>query len=150
MLFSNLLVVLSAAAATASVEKRTSLEDNFKLQVQGGPLDGKWVAGAYDTSGAFLDDKIDDLEFSLLAGTLTGAVGVPDGGPGTFGFPDLAFIYFETYQSSEITGCSINVLTSILTGCTSTFDSNTYDTFGAAANKPSTELQWAFGNSTTD
>ncbi|RVD85411.1 uncharacterized protein DFL_003734 [Arthrobotrys flagrans] len=153
MFFSKFLIVFGATAASAlavpanlkhpakAVEKR-AIEDAFKLQVQGGPLDGKWVVGAYDTTGAFVDTAGEAVEFSLSSGTLQS----PVGNPGILGLPTIAWIFFDNI-SNPITGCSIDPVTSQLTGCTATYGSTyNYDVFGAVVH----DVVWAIGNSGTN
>ncbi|KAK6532412.1 hypothetical protein TWF281_006601 [Arthrobotrys megalospora] len=145
MLFSKILVLLGVAAtATAAViptevlrarvptktepEKRT-ITGHFLLQVQGGTLDGKYLAGHYDTTGGWVSDVGEALEFFLGTGGLLDSV---EATPSVLGWDDHSWVFFDN-GSDTITGCSIDGSDNLV-GCTATSSVYTYTKFGTAAN----------------
>ncbi|KAK6358016.1 hypothetical protein TWF730_007370 [Orbilia blumenaviensis] len=156
MFFSKFLVILGAAAAASAailpssskqpveaVHEKRAITGPFKLQVQGGAFDGLYVVGAYDTTGAFISNITEAVPFSL---GVSGLLRSPVGRPGILGLPTIAWIFFDDGYSEPITGCSIDPVTDILTGCTGTYGSYTYSVFGAVSGPE----VWALGNAGTN
>ncbi|KAF3318955.1 hypothetical protein TWF173_005365 [Orbilia oligospora] len=165
MLFSKFLVVLGATAASAitipaaikhsmkTVEKR-AIEDAFRLQVQGGTLNGLWLVGNPTSTGAFDATETNGHVFSLDSGTLKST---STGGPTVLGYDTLAWAFFDN-SNSAITSCSIASGTDVLTGCVASYqDPETLDTFDydrfsyvQQEDEEGTKYVWSMGNSGTN
>ncbi|KAK6342344.1 hypothetical protein TWF718_007746 [Orbilia javanica] len=157
MLFSKILVLIGAAVASAatiptgvldarapsktSPEKR-AVTGSFYLQVVGGSLDGKFIAGDHDTTGAFIDVPGDYSPITFSIGT-GGLLETSVGDLVVMGWSDLAWVFFDGVGAS-VTGCSLDG-SDYLVGCTATFETHVYDLFGSAES----DQVWAMGNSGT-